>query len=71
MTTFNARSLWANQVPYQEYDIVVPTSLTPITRSMIYASTMRSHVSFNAHATQHRPLFLDYGLHANATVSSP
>ena len=70
-TTYNARSLWANQVPYSEPDIVTPTSLTPVTREMIYVSTLRSHVTFAAHATQHRPLFSDFSLHANATVVTP
>ena len=67
-TTFNAREVWATQVPYFEPDIIVPTSLTPVTREMIYASTIRGRLALQVDATQRRPLALKTSLLANASV---
>ena len=47
-TIYEARDLWANQVPYSVPDKIMP-----------------------ANATQHRPLFSNVTLFANAEVVTP
>ena len=68
MATYDGRSVWATQVPVYEPDIVTPTSVSPVTRGILYAATFRPRVNVHGDLLHRRPLFSNFGLRADATV---